>query len=105
MAVAPAAIAAPADYHSAQRAAQTKVYDLRSPDARDVFTTPAAQVDLRTPDAVDTFVAPSATTQSEPSDGGFNWGIVGIIFAAFAACGALVVMLRRHLDTGRPLGV
>jgi hypothetical protein len=118
MAVAPAAFAAPADYgspdvHSAQRAAQTKFYsgqDLRSPDAADVFTKPVAPVDLRSPDARQVFVPGShvvsvtPASKPEPSDGGFDWGILGLIVAALAACGGLAVMLSRHLDVGRPLG-
>jgi hypothetical protein len=120
MAVAPAAFAGPVDLrspdtHDAAHAGQTQFYngqDLRSPDATTpVKVVPAAQ-DLRSPDAVEGFLpaghnlSPSAAPQSSPSDGNLStWGIVALIAAALAACAGLAVLLRRHLDVGRPVGV
>jgi hypothetical protein len=113
--VAPAALAGPADYgtpdqHTAARAALTQVYaqqDLRSPDARDVVTAPMAHVDLRSPDAVNGFVSPTETAKpAATSDGNLPWwAFLAMITAAFCACGLLTVMLRRHLDVGRPASV
>jgi hypothetical protein len=77
------------------------VVDLRSPDA--VAPMQVAGQDLRSPDAIDTFRSPVATTSPDPS-GGFNWGILGIVAAALAACAGLAVMVRR-LTVGRPVGV
>jgi hypothetical protein len=112
MVVAPAAFAGPADLRAPdqQVARQPKPIDLRAPDSRVVFTRPVAQIDLRSPDAVSPMVAaghnlsPTAAAQPASSDDGFNWGILGIVVAALAACGVLAVMLRRHLDVGRALG-
>jgi hypothetical protein len=112
--VAPAALAGPADYgapdpHTAARAALTQVYtqDLRSPDARDVVTAPVARVDLRSPDAVNGFVSPAATAKpAATGDGNLPWwAFLAMITAGLGACGLLTVMLRRHLDTGRPASV
>jgi hypothetical protein len=109
MLVAPAAFAGPTDLRSpdsVDRATPANI-DLRSPDARNVFTAPTAQVDLRTPDAVNGFVSPTATAKpSATHDGGLSWwAFVAIIGGAFCACGLLTVLLRRHLDVGRPVGV
>jgi len=109
MVVAPAAFAGPADLRSPDTsdAAAPAQTDLRSPDARTVFTAPAARIDLRSPDAVNGFVSPAATANpSATHDGGLSWwAFVAIIGGAFLACGLLTVMLRRHLDVGRPVGV
>jgi hypothetical protein len=97
--------------------------DLRSPDAvhgvtsshtvttfHPVTTTYPVQIvgqDLRSPDAVDGFVATTPTPQAAPSDGGdiSPWAIAGLVAAALAACASLAVMLRRHRQVGRPVGV
>jgi hypothetical protein len=109
MVVAPAAIAGPADLRSpdVRDSAAPAQIDLRSPDAVNGFTAPAARIDLRSPDAVNGFVSPTATAEpSAPHDGGLSWwAFVAIIGAAFIACGLLTVLLRRHLDVGRPVGV
>jgi len=110
MVVAPAAFAGSVDLRAPdqQVASQPKPIDLRTPDSRVVFTKPAVQIDLRSPDAVTPIVpaghnlSPTATARPASSDDGFNWGILGIVVAALAACGVLAVMLRRHLDVGRP---
>jgi hypothetical protein len=109
MLVAPTALAGPIDLRSpdvkdAATPTVTKV-DLRSPDTVDVFTQPVGQIDLRSPDAVDVFTPAAPVSNAAPSDGGFNWDIVALIAAALAACAGLAVMLRRHLDVGRPVGV
>ena len=114
MVVAPAAFAGPIDLRSpdARDAATPAVttVDLRSPDAVTPVQVAASGQDLRSPDARDVFtpaghnLSPSVAPKPAPSDGGFDWGILGIVAAALAACGALAVMLRRHLDVGRPLG-
>ncbi len=106
MVVAPAAVARP--FHpvnlravqSVDRATPAQV-DLRSPDA----ATPvqfSAQQDLRSPDAVTPVVSPVAAPHAASSGDGFNWGILGIVLAGVVSCGVLAVMLRRHLDVGRP---
>ena len=107
MLVAPAAFAgqdlrSPDARDVVARTAVTKI-DLRSPDA----ATPvqAAGQDLRSPDARDVFVSPASTPQAAPDGGGSVWMIIGLIAAAIAACTALAVMLRRHLQVGRPVGV
>jgi len=113
MVVAPAAIAAPADFRAPdqQVTSQPKPIDLRTPDSRVVFTAPVAQIDLRSPDAVTPMVpaghnlSPTAAAQPTSSDDGFNWGILGVVIAALAACGVLAVMLRRHLDVSPPASV
>ena len=46
--------------------------------------------------------SPNAAPQS--SDNDVDWGTIGIIIAALAACGALALVLRRHLGVQRPLG-
>lgn len=97
MLVAPAAFAGP--------------IDLRSPDAVTPVRITASGQDLRSPDAVTAFVptgrtlSPSVSSQPAPADGGSDWGIAALIAAAIAACAGLAVMLRRHLDVGRPVGV
>jgi hypothetical protein len=158
MLVAPAAFAAPADYHAngvdpAQHAQPTRFYlgsvlvtraahpvttpatptkyylgsELvkRSPNGTITAATPQdrstkfgvgpqiapspANVDLRSPDAKDVFVtaghnqSPNAVPQS--SDNDVDWGTIGIIMAALAACGALALVLRRRPGVDRPLGV
>ena len=113
MVVAPAAIAGPVDLRAPdqQVSSQPKSIDLRTPDSRVVFTKPVAQIDLRSPDAATPVVpsghnlSPTAAAHPASSDDGFNWGILGIVIAALAACGVLAVMLRRHLDVGRPASV
>jgi hypothetical protein len=71
--------------------------------------TAPANVDLRSPDAKDVFVtaghnqSPNATPQS--SDNDVDWGTIGIIMAALAACGSLALVLRRRPGADRPLGV
>ena len=109
MLVAPTAFAGPVDLRSpdAQDAAAptvTKV-DLRSPDTVTPVRITASGQDLRSPDAIDVFSPAVPVPAATPSDGGFNWGIVALIAAALAACAGLAVMLRRHLDVGRPVGV
>jgi hypothetical protein len=70
-------------------------------------TNATTNVDLRSPDATDVFVpgdhivSPNATPQSSGND--VDWGTIGIILAALAACGALALVLR-HRRVGRPLG-
>jgi len=84
----------------------------RSPNGTIVAATPTkapTNVDLRSPDAKDVFVpaghneSPNAVPHS--SDNDVDWGTIGIILAALAACGALAVVLRRHHGVDRPLGV
>jgi hypothetical protein len=131
MAVAPAAFAGPADYGSpnaptaVQRAVPSNIdlrspdavtgftapaahVDLRSPDAVTGFTAPAARVDLRSPDAVNGFVSPSPASQPSAADNGSDisvWAILAIVAGALGACALLAVMLRRHFQVGRPVGV
>ena len=109
MLVAPAAFAGPADLRGPdqQVSSQPKPIDLRTPDSRIVFTRPVAQIDLRSPDAVHGFVAPSVAAHSstDNGDGISTWAILAIIAAAVGACALLAVMLRRHLDVGRPASV
>jgi hypothetical protein len=108
MAVAPAAFAGPSDLRSpdVRDVATPAKIDLRSPDAANPFTQQVAHVDLRTPDAVHGFVAPAASPQPSADDGNgvSTWALIAIIAAAFGASGLLVVMLRRHLEAGGPLG-
>jgi hypothetical protein len=91
MVVAPAAIAAPAD--------------LRAPDQQ--VSSQPKPIDLRSPDAVHGFVAPSAAAHSSADNGNdvSTWAILAIIAGAVGACALLAVMLRRHLDVGRPASV
>jgi hypothetical protein len=109
MVVAPAAVAGPTDLRAPdqQVASQPKPIDLRTPDSRVVFTAPAANVDLRSPDAVNGFVQPAASPQT--SSGGSNdvstWAILAIVAGALGACALLAVMLRRHFQVSRPVGV
>ena len=111
MIVAPTALAGPVDLRSpdakdAATPAVTKV-DLRSPDSVDGFTKPVARVDLRSPDAV-VAVSPStpAPQVASSNDGNLSsWALLAIVAAALAACAGLAVMVRRHLDVGRPVGV
>ena len=108
MVVAPAAFAGPADLRAPdqQVASQPKPIDLRTPDSRVVFTAPVAQVDLRSPDAVHGFVAPAASPQGADNGNDVStWAILAIIAGAVGACALLAVMLRRHLDVGRPASV
>jgi hypothetical protein len=107
MIVAPTAFAGSIDLRSPDArdavagAAVTQV-DLRSPDAATPVQITASGQDLRSPDATVGF-ATSASPQPAPADDGFNWGILGIVVAALAACAGLAVMLRRHLHV-RPVG-
>jgi hypothetical protein len=107
MVVAPAAFAGPTDLRSpdVRDIATPAVVDLRSPDAIDPVQ--VAGQDLRSPDAVDGFVATAPTAQAAPSDGAdvSPWAITGLVAAALAACGSLAVMLRRHRQVGRAVGV
>ena len=109
MLVAPAAFAGPADLRAPdqQVSSQPKPIDLRTPDSRIVFTRPVAQIDLRSPDAVHGFVAPSVAAHSSTDNGNdiSTWAILAIIAGAVGACALLTVMLRRHLDVGRPASV
>jgi hypothetical protein len=91
MLVAPAAFAAPAD--------------LRAPDQQ-VSSRPKP-IDLRSPDAVHGFLAPSVAAHSSADNGNdvSTWAILAIIAGAVGACALLAVMLRRHLDVGRPASV
>jgi hypothetical protein len=91
--------------------------DLRSPDASDPFTAPAASVDLRTPDARD--AADGRTAQKSPSvvvvrmpprtqaTGGTDWSDVGLgaggalIMFALSTGGALAVQRRRHVRAAK----
>ena len=106
MIVAPAAFAGPADLRSpdtqATAAPAVTTVDLRSPDTATPVQITASGQDLRSPDATVGFAA-SASPQPAPADDGFNWGILGIVAAALAACVGLAVMLRRHLHV-RPVG-
>ena len=86
---------------SVDRATPAQV-DLRTPDAQVPVTSPAPTIDLRSPDAVTPVVL--AAPHPASSGGGFDWGILGIVLAALAACGVLAVMLRSHFQVGRPLG-
>jgi hypothetical protein len=114
MVVAPAAFAGPADLRSpdtVDRATPAQI-DLRTPDSRVVFTSPVAQTDLRSPDAATPFVPAGHTVSpvtSQPSAGNDNgvstWAILAIIAGALGACALLAVMLRRHFQVGRPVGV
>ena len=109
MLVAPAAFAGPADLRAPdqQVSSQSKPIDLRTPDSRVVFTRPVPQIDLRTPDAVHGFGAPAASSQRVVDNGTdvSTWAILAIIAGAVGACALLAVMLRRHLDVGRPASV
>jgi hypothetical protein len=108
MIVAPTALAGSIDLRSPDardavaRAGVTKV-DLRSPDAATPVQITASGQDLRSPDATVGF-ATSAAPQAAPTVDGFNWGILGIVAAALAACAALAVMLRRHTHVRPPVG-
>jgi hypothetical protein len=109
MVVAPAAFASPADLRSpdardaAASAAITKI-DLRSPDAADPVQ--VVGVDLRSPDARDVFVPSAPATAPQPASSDTPvWGVIALIMAALVASAALVVMLRRHRQVGRPVGV
>ena len=110
MIVAPAAFAdGPATLRSpdTQDAATRAVTNIvqRTPDTATPVRITASGQDLRSPDAIDVFSPSAPVSAAAPSDGGFNWGIVAVIAAALAACAGLAVMLRRHLDVGRPVGV
>jgi hypothetical protein len=87
--------------------------DLRSPDAREPFTAPAAQVDLRAPDTRD--AADGRSAQQSPSvvvvrmpqrthgSGETDWSDVGLgaggalIIFALSTGGAVAVQRRRHV--------
>ena len=58
-------------------------------------------------DAVHGFVAPSVAAHSSTDNGNdiSTWAILAIIAGAVGACALLTVMLRRHLDVGRPASV
>jgi hypothetical protein len=92
--------------------------DLRSPDARDPFVTPAAATpDLRSPDARDAAAGRSAAgspsvlvvrvPQHRSAAGGMDWGdaVIGaggaVAVLALTAGGALAVQRRRHVASAR----
>ena len=92
--------------------------DLRSPDARDPFVTPAAATpDLRSPDARDAAAGRSApgspsvlvvrVPQHRSAAGGMDWGdaVIGaggaVAVLALTAGGALAVQRRRHVAAAR----
>jgi len=92
--------------------------DLRSPDARDPFVTPAAATpDLRSPDARDAAAGRSAAgspsvlvvrvPQHRSAAGGMDWGdaVIGaggaVAVLALTAGGALAVQRRRHVGSAR----
>ena len=92
--------------------------DLRSPDARDPFVTPAAATpDLRSPDARDAAAGRSAAgspsvlvvrvPQHRAAAGGMDWGdaVIGaggaVAVLALTAGGALAVQRRRHVGSAR----
>jgi len=92
--------------------------DLRSPDARDPFVTPAAATpDLRSPDARDAAAGRSAAgspsvlvvrvPQHRSAAGGMDWGdaVIGaggaVAVLALTAGGALAVQRRRHVVSAR----
>ena len=91
--------------------------DLRSPDASDPFTAPAAGVDLRAPDTRD--AAAGRTAPQSPSvvvvrmpqrthgSGKTDWSDVGLgaggalVMFALSTGGALAVQRRRHVRAKR----
>ena len=92
--------------------------DLRSPDARDPFVTPAAATpDLRSPDARDAAAGRSAAgspsvlvvkvPQHRSAAGGMDWGdaVIGaggaVAVLALTAGGALAVQRSRHVAAAR----
>jgi hypothetical protein len=92
--------------------------DLRSPDARDPFVTPAAATpDLRSPDARDAAAGRSAAgspsvlvvrvSQHRSAAGGMDWGdaVIGaggaVAVLALTAGGALAVQRRRQVASAR----
>jgi hypothetical protein len=91
--------------------------DLRSPDARDPFTAPAARVDLRAPDTRDAAAGRSAAhspsvvvvrmPQRTHGTGHTDWSDVGLgaggalIMFALSTGGALAVQRRRHVRAKR----
>jgi hypothetical protein len=92
--------------------------DLRSPDARDPFVTPAAATpDLRSPDARDAATGRSAAgspsvlvvrvPQHRSAAGGMDWGdaFIGaggaVAVLTLTAGGALAVQRRRHVASAR----
>jgi hypothetical protein len=91
--------------------------DLRSPDARDPFTAPAARVDLRAPDTRDAAAGRSAPKspsvvvvrmpQRTHGTGTTDWSDVGLgaggalILFALSTGGALGVLRRRHVRAAR----
>jgi hypothetical protein len=91
--------------------------DLRSPDARDPFTAPAARADLRAPDSRDAAEGRSAADapsvmvvrmpQRTHATGGTDWGDVGlgasgaVILFALSTGGAVAVQRRRHVGSTR----
>ena len=91
--------------------------DLRSPDARDPFTAPAARVDLRAPDSRDAAEGRSAADapsvmvvripQPSHAGGGMDWGDAGLgasgalIVLALSAGGVIAVQRRHHLGSTR----
>jgi hypothetical protein len=88
---------------AARQAHTTPVVDLRSPDARDAARQAHAtpMVDLRSPDARDAArPVPPAPSTPEQSSGGFGWGYVGIIGGASILLIVAVAAMRRRRRTG-----
>jgi hypothetical protein len=80
--------------------------DLRSPDARDLSTPSITRVvDLRSPDARDVFTAPTQVAADTSDNTPSAWAFGAIAAAALASCAGLGLMLRRHRQVGRPVGV
>jgi hypothetical protein len=91
--------------------------DLRSPDAREPFTAPAARVDLRAPDTRDAAAGRSAAhspsvmvvrmPQRTHGTGHTDWSDVGLgaggalIMFALSTGGALAVQRRRHVRAAK----
>jgi hypothetical protein len=91
--------------------------DLRSPDAREPFTAPAARVDLRSPDTRDAAAGRSAARspsvvvvrmpQRTHGPGRTDWSDVGLgaggalIMFALSTGGALAVQRRRHVRAAK----
>jgi hypothetical protein len=90
--------------------------DLRSPDARDTFTSAAALVDQRTPDSRDAAEGRSAADspsvmvvrmpQRSHASSGMDWGDAGIgasaaLIVVTVTAGATVAQRRRHIRSTR----
>ena len=85
--------------------------DLRSPDARDVASTPSVTLgsDLRSPDARDAAIgrttsdAPYTVVVNRESSSGFDWGDAsigaGVVLAIVALAGGMTVLLMHRRRT------